>query len=149
MLCWVVGMFRILYDVHEVTPMGAFLEVIGVGTGVIQFCWAVDLDIVWDVNKGVWEFRSEWRTGTGGCDTVVFVKSTNIGGCWSKSNWKASVSCFSLSSVLSISSINWVRPSLIFNAACVSSSSSLIFRCSFASSICFFLVTCSCQKFHC
>ena len=67
-----------------------------------------------------------------------FFKGTNIGGCWSKSNWKASVSCFSLSSFLSISSINLVRPSLIFNAACISSYSSLIFICSFASSICFF-----------
>ena len=77
MLCWVVGMFGILCDVHGVTPMGAFLEVIGVGTGVFQFCWAVlvYLDIVWDVNKGAWGFRSEWRTGTGGCDTVVFLKA--------------------------------------------------------------------------
>ena len=58
---WYVGLLLLCMDTMwstEVTPMGAFLEVIGVETGVFQFCWAVDHDIVWNVNKGSCVFVS-------------------------------------------------------------------------------------------
>ena len=139
MLCWVVGMYGKQCVVHKVILMGAFLVVGGVETGVFQFCWTVDLGRVWDLKKGACGFKSERRTDTGGCDTFVFVTGTNMSGCWSNSYWislKAPISCFSLSSALSSSSMFLVRASLIFTAVCISSTF-LLFRCSFNSSICF------------